>query len=102
MEELFDFEALRANFRSGFRMLFDAMHGATGPHGRHMFEKRGRAREHSSQWRTSRRFRRHHPDPNLVYAADLVRRLAEEVPPDLGAVCDADGDRNMILGRKFF
>jgi len=40
MEELFDFEALRANFRSGFRMLFDAMHGATGPHGRHMFEKR--------------------------------------------------------------
>jgi len=30
MEELFDFEALRGLFQSGFRMLFDAMHGVTG------------------------------------------------------------------------
>jgi phosphoglucomutase len=38
MEELFNFEVLCAHFRSGFRMLFDAMHGATGPYARHIFE----------------------------------------------------------------
>ena len=31
MESLFDFDAIRANFKSGFRMRFDAMHAVTGP-----------------------------------------------------------------------
>ena len=32
MEELFDFDALRALFASGFTMKFDAMHAVTGPY----------------------------------------------------------------------
>ena len=43
-----------------------------------------------------------HPDPNLVYAHDLVEVLFGENAPDFGAASDGDGDRNMILGRKFF
>ena len=43
-----------------------------------------------------------HPDPNLVYAHDLVDRLFGEDAPDFGAASDGDGDRNMILGRQFF
>lgn len=46
-----------------------------------------------------------HPDPNLTYAKELVSKmgLGETVPPDssipdLGAACDGDADRNMILG----
>lgn len=103
MEELFDFEALRAHFRSGFRMLFDAMHGATGPYARHIFEERlGAPAGTVLNGEPLEDFGGHHPDPNLVYAAELVQRLAEEGAPDFGAACDADGDRNMILGRQFF
>src|SRR5919202_748141 len=39
MEELFDFDALRALFRGGFRMLFDAMSAVTGPYARHLIEE---------------------------------------------------------------
>ena len=31
MKTLFDFDAIRALFASGFRMRFDAMHAVTGP-----------------------------------------------------------------------
>jgi len=40
MESLFDFDGLSAYLKSGFRMLFDAMHGSTGPYARHIFERR--------------------------------------------------------------
>ena len=43
-----------------------------------------------------------HPDPNLVYAKELVDVLFAADAPDFGAASDGDGDRNMILGRKFF
>ncbi len=45
----------------------------------------------------------HHPDPNLTYAADLVKVLKDN--PDLykfGAAYDGDGDRNMLLGAGGF
>jgi len=103
MEELFDFDVLRAHFRSGFRMLFDAMHGATGPYARHIFEERlGAPAGTVLHGDPLEDFGGHHPDPNLVYAAGLVRLLADGNAPDFGAACDADGDRNMILGRKVF
>jgi phosphoglucomutase len=103
MEELFDFAFLRAHFESGFRMLFDAMHGATGPYARHIFEERlGAPAGTVLHAEPLEDFGGHHPDPNLVYAADLVQRLADKDAPDFGAACDADGDRNMILGRNVF
>jgi len=47
-----------------------------------------------------------HPDPNLTYAADLVKTMGifenREDAPDFGAACDGDADRNMILGKNFF
>ena len=38
MRSLFDFDALRALFASGFRLAFDAMHAVTGPYARAIFE----------------------------------------------------------------
>ena len=38
MAELFDFDAIRALFSSGFRMCFDAMHAVTGPYAKAIFE----------------------------------------------------------------
>jgi phosphoglucomutase len=43
-----------------------------------------------------------HPDPNLVYASELVALMEGPNPPDLGAASDGDGDRNMILGPGCF
>jgi phosphoglucomutase len=42
-----------------------------------------------------------HPDPNPVYAAELVAALAPTGKLDFGAATDGDGDRNMIMGRGF-
>ena len=103
MESLFDFDALRALFKSGFRLLFDAMHGVTGPYGYEIFVRRLGAPEGSViRQAPLPDFAGLHPDPNQVHAAELVRRMSEPGAPDLGAACDGDGDRNMILGRNLF
>lgn len=103
MEELFDFESIRRLFERGFRMTFDAMHAITGPYAHHLLEERLGAQPGTVvKGVPLPDFGGHHPDPNLVYAADLVARLAEDNGPDFGAACDGDGDRNLILGRNFF
>ena len=38
MKTLFDFDAIRALFASGFRMRFDALHAVTGPYAHAIFE----------------------------------------------------------------
>ncbi len=43
-----------------------------------------------------------HPDPNLVYAHELVEMTKGENAVSFAAASDGDGDRNMILGRNFF
>ena len=43
-----------------------------------------------------------HPDPNLVYAKELVDFMFSDKAADFGAANDGDGDRNMILGKGFF
>jgi len=103
MEELFDYQALRALFRGGFRMVFDAMHGVTGPYAHHLLEGRlGAAPGTVVRGDPREDFGGLHPDPNLVHAADLVARMRAGDAPDLGAACDGDGDRNLILGRGLF
>ena len=103
MEELFDFGALRALFARGFRMRFDAMSAVTGPYARHILEERLAAPAGTVINGTPREdFGGHHPDPNLVHAADLVEHMSAPDAPDFGAACDGDGDRNLILGRNFF
>ena len=42
MKTLFDFDAIRALFASGFRMRFDAMHAVTGPYAHAILERRAR------------------------------------------------------------
>jgi phosphoglucomutase len=103
MEELFDFERLRAYFSSGHRMLFDAMSAVTGPYATHIIE--GLLGAHAGTVLNGTPlpdFGGHHPDPNLVHAAELVLRMSGQDAPDFGAACDGDGDRNLILGRDFF
>lgn len=102
MQSLFDFDALSAYLKSGFRMLFDAMHGSTGPYAHHIFESCLGGHEVVMRGNPLEDFGGGHPDPNLVYAADFVAKLNTPGGPDFGAACDADGDRNMILGRNFF
>lgn len=103
MSELFDFDALRKFFRNGFRMVFDGMHGSTGPYAVHILEEQlGAPKGTVINGIPLEDFAGKHPDPNLVYAADLVHRMEAGDAPDLGAANDADGDRNMILGRNVF
>ncbi|HEX8068693.1 MAG TPA: alpha-D-glucose phosphate-specific phosphoglucomutase, partial [Pyrinomonadaceae bacterium] len=103
MEELFDFAALRALFAGGFRMTFDAMSAVTGPYARHILEERlGAPAGTVINGTPLPDFGGHHPDPNLVHAAELVARLTGPEAPDFGAACDGDGDRNLILGRDCY
>ena len=104
MEQLFDLDAIRALFRSGrFRMTFDAMHAVTGPYAHAILEGRLDAPTGTVINGTPLEdFGGGHPDPNLVYAHDLVELLSRPDGPDFGAASDGDGDRNMILGNRFF
>ncbi len=103
MEQLFDFDAIRGLFATGFSMRFDAMHAITGPYAREILEKRLGAPAGTVMNGTPLAdFGGHHPDPNLAHARELVELLFRDDGPDFGAASDGDGDRNMILGRNFF
>ena len=103
MESLFDFAAIRALLKSGFRIKFDAMHAVTGPYASDIFIKRLGAPANSVMNAVPLPdFGNGHPDPNLTYAHELVEVVYGKDAPDLGAASDGDGDRNMILGQRFF
>jgi phosphoglucomutase len=104
MQSLFDFDRIHALINSGlFSMRFDAMHAVTGPYAVEIFENRlGVTPDSLMNAEPSEDFGGGHPDPNLVYAKDLVDILFSANAPDFGAASDGDGDRNMILGRKCF
>lgn len=103
MESLFDFNAIKDLFASGFRMKFDAMHAVTGPYAQEIFINRlGASADSIMNCIPLPNFGGGHPDPNLTYAHELVEIIYGENAPDFGAASDGDGDRNMILGRGFF
>ena len=104
MEALFDFDQIQQLLTSGkFRMCMDSLHAVTGPYAHAIFERRLNAPAGTVlNGAPLEDFGGGHPDPNLVYARDLVDRLFGENAPDFGAASDGDGDRNMILGRQFF
>ncbi|CAN1213321.1 alpha-D-glucose phosphate-specific phosphoglucomutase [Tumidithrix helvetica PCC 7403] len=104
MESLFDFDRIHQFLASGhFQMCFDALHAVTGPYGHRILEQRLGAASGTVQNGTPLEdFGGGHPDPNLVYARDLVEIMFGDNAPDFGAASDGDGDRNMILGRQFF
>jgi phosphoglucomutase len=104
MQSLFDFDRIHALINSGlFSMRFDAMHAITGPYAVEIFENRlGVTPDTLMNCVPKEDFGGGHPDPNLVYAKELVDILFSSQAPDFGAASDGDGDRNMILGHKCF
>ena len=104
MEALFDFDVIADLLGSGrFRMRYDAMHAVTGPYAHEILERRlGAPSGTVVHGEPLPDFGGGHPDPNLVYAHDLVAHMNDPDAPDFGAASDGDGDRNMILGRGFF
>jgi phosphoglucomutase len=103
MESLFDFNALRKLFESGFRMRFDAMHAVTGPYGKEILERRLGADDGTCRnFKPLPDFGGHHPDPNLVHAKHLYDEMMSADAPDFGAASDGDGDRNLIIGKGIF
>ncbi len=103
METLFDFDRIRAFLRRGNRMLFDAMSAVTGPYAKEILEGRlGLAKGTVLNGTPLPDFGGHHPDPNLVHAEELVKGMYGDDAPVFGAASDGDGDRNMIMGRRFF
>ncbi len=103
METLFDFDAIRDLFGSGFRMVFDAMHAVTGPYAVEILERRLGAETGTARNAVPLPdFGGHHPDPNLVHAHDLYELMMSPNAPDFGAASDGDGDRNLIIGRGIF
>lgn len=103
MENIFDFAAIKKLFANGFTMRYDAMNAITGPYAIRIFEQILGAHKGSVvNYKPLPDFGGLHPDPNLVYAKELVNTMFSDNAPDFGAANDGDGDRNMILGKKFF
>ncbi|NJL79795.1 MAG: alpha-D-glucose phosphate-specific phosphoglucomutase [Richelia sp. RM2_1_2] len=104
MQSLFDFDSIRQLLTSGdFRMCMDSLHAVTGPYAYALFEQcLGAPAGTVHNGKPLEDFGGGHPDPNLVYAHELVDILFGDNAPDFGAASDGDGDRNMILGRNFF
>lgn len=103
MESIFDFAAIKKLFAGGFTMVFDAMNAVTGPYALKIFEEvLGAPKGSVRNFIPKPDFGGLHPDPNLIYAKNLVDFMYSDNSPDFGAANDGDGDRNMILGHKFF
>ena len=103
MQKLFDFDRIASLLRGDFRIAFDAMHAVTGPYATRLLE--GLLGAPAGTVRNGlplEDFGGGHPDPNLTYAHELADLLLAGDAFDIGAACDGDGDRNMILGRRCF
>lgn len=104
LESLFDFDRIAGLLaRPDFRMRFDAMHAVTGPYAKALLERRlGAPAGTVVNGTPLADFGGGHPDPNPVYAADLVNAMADPgLGLSFGAASDGDGDRNMIVGSNF-
>ncbi len=103
MAGIFDFDAIKALFAGGFTLQFDAMHAITGPYAKAILEGTLGAAEGSVVNAVpSPDFGGGHPDPNPIWAKDLMDLMFSAAAPDFGAASDGDGDRNMIVGRNCY
>ncbi|PLB40769.1 phosphoglucomutase PGM2 [Aspergillus candidus] len=104
MKDIFDFDLIKSFLRShpDFKVLFDGMHGVTGPYGTDIFvHELGLPANSVMNAQPSEDFGGGHPDPNLVYAHELVEAVNRD-GVHFGAASDGDGDRNMIYGANTF
>ncbi len=103
MEAIFDFDAIRKLFASGFTICFDAMNAITGPYAKTILERALGAVDGSVvNAEPLLDFGGLHPDPNPVHAKALFDLMYSEKAPDFGAASDGDGDRNIVLGRNMY
>ncbi|GBE89772.1 phosphoglucomutase [Sparassis latifolia] len=105
LKSIFDFPLIKSFLltnATSFRVLFDGMHGVTGPYGSAIFvDELGLPASSVQNAVPLPDFGGGHPDPNLTYAHELVDRVeAENI--QFGAASDGDGDRNMIYGKGAF
>jgi len=103
MQQVFDFTALKNLIaRKDFKFIYDSMSGVTGTYTRRIFvDTLGASKDSLMNEYPAEDFNGHHPDPNLTYAEELVKKVYNG-DYELGAASDGDGDRNMVLGRAFF
>ncbi len=103
MAEIFDFDAIRNLFSGGFRVRFDAMHAVTGPYATAILEGTlGAPKGSVINGVPSPNFGGGHPDPNPIWAKELMDEMMGPDAPDFGAASDGDGDRNMIVGKGIY
>ena len=103
MEELFDLDKIASAIAGGLTLRFDAMHAVTGPYATAILEDRlGAAKGSVVNAVPSKDFGGGHPDPNPIWAKDLVDHMMGNDAPAFGAASDGDGDRNMIMGRDIY
>ena len=105
LESIFDFSLIK-NFldlhSSDFLVLFDGLHGVSGPYARAVLVDSFGLPESSLQnCIPLPDFGGGHPDPNLTYARSLVD-VVEKNGIHFGAASDGDADRNMIYGKGVF
>ena len=75
MKKLFDFDKIKALLaRPDFTMCFDGMHGVGGPYGEKIFGEIFGVKD-LMRCEVLPDFGGGHPDPNLTYAADLVKKM---------------------------
>ena len=105
LETIFDFNLIKSfleSHKTDFKVLFDGLHGVTGPYAKAILLDRLGLPESSTQnCVPSPDFGGGHPDPNLTYAHSLVEAV-ERDRIQFGAASDGDGDRNMIYGTNAF
>jgi phosphoglucomutase len=104
LKSIFDFDLIK-NFlihTEGFGVLFDGLHGVTGPYADAiLIDELGLPKSSTQNCVPSPDFGGGHPDPNLTYAHTLVDAV-EKYNIAFGAASDGDGDRNMIYGKGAF
>lgn len=101
LQELFDFDAIRQMFASGFKIRFDSMSAVSGPYATEIVEKLLGATKGSVVNNIPLPdFGGLHPDPNPVNAEDLIKIMYANNAPDFGAASDGDADRNMVVGKS--
>lgn len=104
LKDIFNFDMIK-NFlekHQDFKVLFDGLHGVTGPYAVAVFQNElGLPPSSTQNCVPTPDFSGGHPDPNLTYAHSLVQAV-DKNEIHFGAASDGDGDRNMIYGAHTF
>lgn len=96
LKSCFDFDQLRKfGAKEGFSMLFDGMHGAGGPFAKRvLIDELGLPESTVMRCNPLSDFGGCHPDPNLTYASELVKKM--------GLLPDGSADTSLDILLTFF